>query len=126
MNNILSEQMEKALDTIRGICKVSLDCEFCPFYMGDKDEEIVCNCFFISGTRATPDVWDKEVLKDYEVKIEHKGKWLDHYYPHFDVAGICCSTCGKDVEYWERHYDFPKYCPNCGADMREADNEDKT
>lgn len=74
MNDILSEQMEKALDTIRGICKVSSDCEFCPFYMGDKEKEIVLNCFFISGVRATPDVWDNEVLKDYERRNDNEDQ----------------------------------------------------
>ena len=45
------------------------------------------------------------------------GKWKDHYYPHFEVAGIECSVCGKDVPYWSRHNEIPKYCPNCGVRM---------
>ena len=50
------------------------------------------------------------------------GKWKDHYYPHFEVAGIECNVCGKDVPYWERRYKEPKFCPNCGVRM-ESDNE---
>lgn len=45
------------------------------------------------------------------------GKWKDHYYPHFEVAGIECSICGKDVPYWDNHYKEPRFCPNCGARM---------
>ena len=46
-----------------------------------------------------------------------QGEWIEHWYPYFDVAGIECSICGKDVPYWERNYDMPNYCPNCGARM---------
>lgn len=46
-----------------------------------------------------------------------QGEWIEHWYPHFDVAGIECSICSKDVPYWERNYDMPRYCPNCGAKM---------
>ena len=52
-----------------------------------------------------------------------QGKWIEHWYPHFDVAGIECSICGKDVPYWGRNYDMPRYCPNCGAKMKGASNE---
>lgn len=51
-----------------------------------------------------------------------QGEWIEHWYPHFDLAGIECSICGKDVPYWERNYDMPNFCPNCGADMR-GDND---
>jgi len=52
-----------------------------------------------------------------------QGKWIEHWYPHFDVAGIECSICSKDVPYWERNYDMPNFCPNCGARMKGADDE---
>ena len=45
------------------------------------------------------------------------GKWKDHYYPHFEVAGIECNVCGKDVPYWDRHHKEPRFCPNCGVRM---------
>lgn len=52
-----------------------------------------------------------------------QGEWLEHWYPHFDVAGIECSICSKDVPYWGRNYDMPRYCPFCGARMKGADDE---
>ena len=52
-----------------------------------------------------------------------QGEWKEHWYPHFDVAGIECSICSKDVPYWERNYDMPRYCPNCRAKMKGADDE---
>ena len=54
-----------------------------------------------------------------------QGEWIEHWYPHFDVAGIECSICGKDVPYWERNYDMPNFCPNCGARMKGADDGNK-
>ena len=56
---------------------------------------------------------------------EHKkGKWIDHSDETILFGGVTytppftCSECGKTAlnEPWW-------YCPNCGADMREADNE---
>ena len=47
-----------------------------------------------------------------------QGEWIEHWYPHFNVAGIKCSICSKDIPYWERNYDMPNYCPNCGAHMK--------
>lgn len=57
-----------------------------------------------------------------EVADRPQGKWIEHWYPHFDVAGIECSICSKDVPYWERNYDMPNFCPNCGAPMKGADD----
>ena len=53
-----------------------------------------------------------------------KGKWIEHE----DYCGdtyYTCSVCGED---WITIEGTPtnnmmNFCPNCGADMREADNE---
>lgn len=63
----------------------------------------------------------KEWLEELKRLREEKrptGKWIDHYYPYFEVPGIECSECGKDVDYWTSNYDYPKYCPNCGTPMK--------
>ena len=43
------------------------------------------------------------------------GKWQkdEEYY--------CCSKCGQAVDY--SCTNWFKYCPNCGAHMKEDDNE---
>lgn len=64
-----------------------------------------------------------EALKTVPSADRPQGKWLEHWYPHFDVAGIECSICSKDVPYWERNYDMPRYCPYCGAKMKGADDD---
>lgn len=45
------------------------------------------------------------------------GKWEIYVISMFDGEGCRCSECGLEgVSYWD-------FCPNCGADMREVDDE---
>ena len=71
---------------------------------------------------VSKDVIEREI-KAIPSADRPQGKWIEHWYPQFDVAGIECSICSKDVPYWERNYDMPNYCPNCGARMKGADDE---
>ncbi|MBO5630406.1 MAG: hypothetical protein J5965_15180 [Aeriscardovia sp.] len=71
---------------------------------------------------VSKDVIEKEI-KAIPSADRPQGEWKEHWYPHFDVAGIECSICSKDVPYWERNYDMPRYCPNCRAKMKGADDE---
>lgn len=58
-----------------------------------------------------------------DVRPVVRGKW------ELDSRGLySCSCCGQSapydvqadiIEYWPHL----NYCPNCGADMREADND---
>ena len=54
-----------------------------------------------------------------------KGEWLgegDGYADGFLVLDTwSCSVCGKYFPEWEEKPDW-NYCPNCGADMQEADS----
>ena len=43
-----------------------------------------------------------------------KGKWIDGF------CNICDCACKSDG--WGREIET-NFCPNCGADMREADND---
>lgn len=58
-----------------------------------------------------------EIPTVYAVPVRH-GKWLPReegvLYPFWER--YTCSECGK-------HSDDTCYCPNCGADMRGADND---
>ena len=46
-----------------------------------------------------------------------EGKWCAEFeYEDFQYA--TCSACGRRSEY------MYKYCPNCGADMRERKDND--
>ena len=52
-----------------------------------------------------------------------QGEWIGYEVPSK------CSVCGHDWDEYvmgqEIFYngDIPNYCPNCGAQMREVDNE---
>jgi len=50
-----------------------------------------------------------------DVRPVVRGEW--HEYDD-DYGKICCSVCEEDAPC-----DYPwNYCPNCGADMRNADD----
>ena len=53
-----------------------------------------------------------------------KGKWIreDKPWGGFGdrVLVLTCSVCGESFVYRDN---VPKFCSECGADMREADNE---
>lgn len=56
-------------------------------------------------------------MAGYKADCRTKGLWFDHYYLYFEIPGIECSICHKDVPYWTRGNPLPDYCPNCGAKM---------
>ena len=69
------------------------------------------------------------VYSDNEVKqpclqspciVPKKGKWINKV-DDVGFVSYVCSECGFELELEECSDSY--YCPNCGADMREADNE---
>lgn len=68
-------------------------------------------------------VVDKSVAKMLLLLLQMKseeprknGKWIDKS-DGIDGAWNCCSVCG------EQAIDLYDFCPNCGADMREGEEE---
>lgn len=57
-----------------------------------------------------------EALNEYQTADVHErnvGKWEKNWHSYFKQELPCCSVCGHfSAMRW-------KYCPNCGADMRE-------
>lgn len=53
-----------------------------------------------------------------------RGKWIEEDKPWGGfgdrVLVLTCSECGESFIY---HGNNPKFCSECGANMREADNE---
>ena len=63
----------------------------------------------------------KTIIKRFEqlpsVQPERKkGKWI-----YNSPVTMKCNQCGLVIKDWDWHR-F-KYCPHCGADMREVDDE---
>ena len=73
----------------------------------------VLECFFVGYADAMYN-FAVERIKAYEPEGK-KGKWIDREV--YDADRWKCSECGRTEQYKEN------YCPNCGADMREAENE---
>ena len=53
-----------------------------------------------------------------DVRPVVRGEWV---YGSFDVAW--CSVCGEIFNDFDCRVDQYNFCPNCGADMSEADHE---
>lgn len=51
------------------------------------------------------------------IEERKKGKWLDEYR-----YGYKCSECGGYLEIECEDIEM-NFCPNCGADMREGEQE---
>ena len=53
--------------------------------------------------------------------VERKtGKWID--VDDYIISGSC-SACGWQAHLYEDDVVGMNFCPNCGADMRESNNE---
>lgn len=65
-----------------------------------------------------------DLIEAYEDKQKH-GRWIvcDDLYKTIDGRVFDgyreCSVCGEIYPYFPEH----NYCPNCGADMREVEND---
>jgi NADH pyrophosphatase NudC (nudix superfamily) len=56
-----------------------------------------------------------EEVEDYpsaDVRPVVRGKWKVYNNTYI------CSSCGQPVSFWQSNF-----CPNCGADMRETEDE---
>ena len=51
-----------------------------------------------------------------------KGKWIEAYDPFNRISGRC-SVCGWEAHLYEDDVVGMNYCPNCGAELREASHE---
>lgn len=65
-------------------------------------------------------------IKMLSAQPEYKmGQWI----PSDSELEIKCNKCGKDFSEYVYSIDYiflaeyPKFCPNCGADMRGEENE---
>ena len=73
------------------------------------------------------DVKTNEILEqiDRELTINleprKKGKWELRTDEIFDIDYYKCSECGYETY---RKIDISNFCPNCGADMREGEEDD--
>ena len=54
-----------------------------------------------------------------DVRPVVRGKWKDAMQSCNDSPHVKCSVCG---EYYWRYFKKFNFCPNCGTDMRNADD----
>lgn len=62
-------------------------------------------------------VWEIEGLPP-EQPERKRGKWIDYVNSHCE-----CSVCHTEWSYFQNETECFEFCPNCGADMREVDDE---
>ena len=91
---------EIALHCMKSYSELHSDlCELCPIY-GQTGSD---HCF--------------EDALQYVIGMLEQEPKTGHWIWNIDKTYCKCSKCGIGMGHTE--YD---YCPNCGADMREADN----
>ena len=68
--------------------------------------------------------WDAEFLNwlcdaAYRAIKENKpsGKWVEYENSHCE-----CPFCHTEFSYYDNETNLFNYCPNCGADMRESED----
>lgn len=127
----MSEDLIKREDAIKALYKYSfvskdvIEREIKAIPSADRPKEVIAQITFDEEKlREIVKEAVERFKEEYEIVDRPQGEWIEHWYPYFDVAGIECSICGKDVPYWERNYDMPNYCPSCGARMKGADDGD--
>ena len=59
---------------------------------------------------------------EQESQIRPKGHWYIDERPESNRK-VICSNCEQPIfKYHKLNFDYrPKYCPNCGADMKEVE-----
>ena len=81
----------------------------------------------IQDIRCQPIVMPKERSHGEWIKGREISKEMIYdKILHIDYENFTCSNCGLILDNLLYHVDgspFYKYCPNCGADMKEADND---
>lgn len=58
----------------------------------------------------------KESVKYLKESNKHIGYWVAEENEEMEIVGYFCSECDCPMETEEKS----NFCPNCGADMREA------
>ena len=57
--------------------------------------------------------------EEYEIADRPQGEWIDRGMRVPSSWVKKCSKCGHETDTWR----WCKFCPNCGADMKGADDE---
>ena len=88
-------------------------CNICP----DKDVRCDYDCDFPDC--LTPK-WETLIDSAPSIDIEPKhGEWIDRGMRVPSSWVKKCSLCGHETDTWR----WCKFCPNCGARMKGADDE---
>lgn len=63
--------------------------------------------------------------EEYEITDRPQGEWIEDYNGNGwnDYWDYTCSNCGKKYERADAVLYKANYCPNCGAQMKGADDE---
>lgn len=76
---------------------------------------------------VSPDNWDVyanlyDMIEELPSAEPKRGKWMLWNEPGNEYA--YCSVCNAKFDQSDLYIggtDYPKYCPECGADMRESE-----
>lgn len=77
----------------------------------DVDEKLVCEGFERIFTEEERNILIRAIGNGTPYEERPQGKWLITWERYIFQCSYCHGVSGKY-----------NYCPNCGADMKEADN----
>lgn len=95
----------------------------------EQAREVICGWCEYDSCPGYDYYWDKCDAKrrlgdipSADVQPVVHGHWIQNYETD-DGRQLRCSECG--MVYWVGKGRDGNYCPNCGADMRGVDNDNK-
>ena len=107
------------------VMEIPISCERCPLLDWDLDY-IKCKAtdrhFSMAECWRSNRVPDCPLVPAADVRPVVSGKWTDHRTIEHD-GNWYCSACGKEITIYmgPDRPDRYRFCPNCGADMREGE-----
>lgn len=128
-----AQEYGKDFDEVMTLAEKALSTEPCEDAISRQAIKGVLEEHWLNGMvarRIIDEIIDKIEALPPVNPTRSKGKWIEKDY-WFDQCSAECSVChersggyAKDTG-WGNDYSFPKFCPECGAEMEQDDEEEE-
>ena len=111
-------EADRAIDALKairyGLWEIDIPSSTVPEYVEHHEQ--------IKNMMEITDGWIKKLEEQSTADVveRKRGRWLAKSFHE-----VYCDKCGFDFDIMKNEFiDKMKYCPNCGADMREGTGDD--